>query len=104
MSEKQTIFAKGIYWKDPSPKSPDFIKGKLSFFVEDFVSFLESYKTKGWVNIVLKESKSGNLYLELDTWQPTNQKEKPDSIVEELNEGKVNPFEQDEIKVEDIPF
>lgn len=47
---------------------------KLSFGPNDISKLQEQAQSnKGWVNLILKESKSGNLYLEVDTWKPTKQ-------------------------------
>jgi len=44
---------------------------KLSFGPQDFEK-LEQYKNaSGWVNMEIKTSKDGGLYVEIDTWKPT---------------------------------
>lgn len=69
--EKQTIFADGIRFAKPREGAPEFIKGNISIKADDFITFLQTHKNeKGWVNIDLKKSKGGNLYLELNTFQP----------------------------------
>lgn len=67
------IFADGMRFESPSDitreKAP-WIKGKLSFKVDEAVSFLLKYKSEsGWVNCDLKLSeKTGKLYLALNTY------------------------------------
>ena len=37
---------------------------------EDFVKFLRDNDKKGWVNVTIKEARSGKMYAELDTFEP----------------------------------
>ena len=58
MSEK--IFIDGMRFDLPSEEAPDFVKGKISIKVLDFIEFAEKNKTTGgWINIDLKVGKSG---------------------------------------------
>lgn len=68
--EKETIFAEGIYFDRPHENAPDFIKGKLSVHVQKAIPFLQqNMNDKGFVNIDLKVSKAGKLYLQLNTYK-----------------------------------
>lgn len=70
MAEK--IFAGGMRFERPAPNAPEWIKGKLSFKVDEAIDFLKKHKSeKGWVNVDLKASKEGKLYLELNTFSKT---------------------------------
>ena len=81
MSEK--IFIGGMRFDLPSEKAPDFVKGKISIKVSDFIEFAEKNQTtSGWINIDLKVGKSGRGYAELNTWKPQQQKEKEEEINE----------------------
>lgn len=63
-------FIKGITIKPPHQNAPSFVKGKVSFKVEDVIAALrENQNSSGYVNADLKESKDGKLYLQLDTYQ-----------------------------------
>lgn len=74
MAEK--IFTNGIRFEKPREGSPDFVKGRLSFKVDEAVAFLEKYKNeKGWLNCDLKKSKEGKLYLELNQFKPKTSEE-----------------------------
>lgn len=67
----EKIFADGFIFKLPQGNTPDFIKGKVSIKVDDFVKFLEEHKSEtGWVSIDLKQSRKGSVYGELNTWKP----------------------------------
>jgi hypothetical protein len=70
MSEKKDIvFADGFILKR-NDNAPEFVVGRLSVKVEEAVEFLNKNESNGWVNIELKQSKSGKYYCELDTWKP----------------------------------
>jgi|TARA_R100001460_G_scaffold75836_1_gene116931 hypothetical protein len=64
------IFADGFSFKR-KPNAPDFVVGSMSVKVDDAIAFLNANKKKGWVNIDVKTAKSGNIYMQLDTWEPT---------------------------------
>lgn len=69
--KKEKIFADGFRFEKPREGSPEFVKGRLSIKVPEAISFLEKHQNNGgWVNIDLKKSAGGKLYLELNTWQP----------------------------------
>jgi hypothetical protein len=97
MAEK--IFTNGLIFKAPNAKAPDYVKGTLSVKVEDFKAFLDEHSKNGWVNISLKEAKSGKYYAELDTWEPNRAKKGPEEVPEGAQEA---PGE--EINADDIPF
>jgi len=65
------IFPKGIIFKKPKEGAPEWIRGHLSFKVDEAVEFLNEHKkADGWVNIDIKKSKEGKLYLQVDKWEP----------------------------------
>jgi len=68
----EKIFIDGLRLSKPSPKAPEWIKAKVSFKVDELIEFLKKHDKNGWVNADLKESKSGNFYMELDTFKPNN--------------------------------
>ena len=44
---------------------------KVSFGPQDMQKLQEQADSnKGWVNLVMKQGKSGGYYLEVDTWKP----------------------------------
>ncbi len=74
MSDK--VFAQGVFFDKPSEQAPEFVKGKLSFKVDEAVAFLNEHKNeKGYVNLDLLKSQAGKLYLQLNTWVPEKEKE-----------------------------
>ena len=95
------IFAKGLIFKRPHENAPDFIKGKLSINVAEFMQFMNDNQVKGWLNIQLKEGRAeqgqlGKYYAELDTWQPN--KEQVPQDTQQASQA------QPEISVGDVPF
>ena len=97
------IFAKGLIFKRPHENAPDFIKGKLSINVAEFMQFMNDNQVKGWLNIQLKEGRAeqgqlGKYYAELDTWQPNKEQVPQDT----QQASQAQP--QEEIKTENIPF
>lgn len=98
MNDKE--FAEGIYWDDPSPKAPDFVRGKISIQVKKFLGWLEQYQDDDYVNLQVKESQKGNIYIEKDNWKPSKV-EKP--TVEEPPKSVAQQFEE-EFQSDDIPF
>ena len=96
MSEK--IFANGLSFKRPNEKAPSFVKGSLSIKTDEFIEFLKANTVNGWVNLDLKESQKGTLYFELNTWQPS------DKFVKKDGKIAVEPREDEEINVEDVPI
>lgn len=76
--------------------APEFIKAKLSF-TEKFIDYLkENFNAKGYVNLDLKESKEGKLYLDLNEWKPQEQSQNNDNFT--------IPEDTQEIQSDSIPF
>ena len=67
MSDK--VFAKGIYVKPPKENSPDFVKFSMSIKRNEAMGWLQSQSDE-WVNLQVKEAKSGKWYCQLDSWKP----------------------------------
>jgi hypothetical protein len=64
------IFADGLMAKRPHENAPPFIICKLSIKVDDFAKTVKKHAEKGWLNIVVKESKNGIYYAVIDDWKP----------------------------------
>ena len=81
------IFADGFSFKRQE-NAPDFVVGRLSMKVDDAIAFIKQHTKSGWVNLNIKTARSGNHYLELDTYEPkggatskpTTKKESDDNI------------------------
>lgn len=68
MTEKE--FVDGMIFKTPHEKAPDFIKAKMSIKRAELIAWLNT-KSEDWINLNVKEAKSGKWYAEVDTWKPT---------------------------------
>ena len=74
MAENEEIkFADGIIFKEPRQGAPDFVKGSLSFKVDEAIEWLKANAENGWCNVGLKVSKGGKAYAALNTWKPEPQ-------------------------------
>jgi hypothetical protein len=63
------IFADGFSFKRQE-NAPDFVVGRLSMKVEDAIAFMKQHTKAGWINLNIKTARSGNYYVELDTYEP----------------------------------
>jgi hypothetical protein len=72
MAQDEKIFAEGFSFKR-NEKAPDFVVGRLSLKVDDAIAFIRDHQKNGWVNLNIKTARSGNHYVELDTYEPTTQ-------------------------------
>lgn len=89
MSDMQ--FVDGFIPKLPHPNAPDFVKLKASIKRTDMIEWLKRQNTD-WVNLDIKESKSGKLYAAVDTWEPKL------PAIQAQGSGKQDEFD------DDIPF
>ena len=92
MTEK--VFAKGLYVKPPSDKAPDFVKFGLSIKRQEAIDWLQG-QSEEWINLQIKEAKSGKWYAQVDSWKPDPNRARP------APPSPSNPFESLD---EDIPF
>tara|TARA_R100001460_G_scaffold58564_1_gene98399 strand:+ start:3244 stop:3498 length:255 start_codon:yes stop_codon:yes gene_type:complete len=69
------IFADGFSFKRRE-NAPDFVVGQVSIKVEDAGPFIKKNMKNGWINLNINKARSGNYYVELDTWEPSEKKEK----------------------------
>ena len=65
---EEKIFADGFSFKR-NENAPEFVVAKQSIKVDEAIAFLKKYAKNGWVNLDIKQSKGGNYYCELDTWE-----------------------------------
>ena len=74
MSEQNQdrTFADGFIFKRRD-KAPEWVIGNLSVKVDEAITFLKNNEKKGWVNLSIKKGRSGNPYIELDTYEPNKE-------------------------------
>ena len=95
---EEKIFADGMRFELPGEKAPTWIKGKISINADKFIAFVEQYKNeRGWLNLDVKESKNGTLYVELNTYNLSKQKTqyKTTKTEEKTDEGADSAFPPD---------
>jgi hypothetical protein len=68
MAQEEKIFADGFVFKR-NENAPDFVVGRISIKVDDAVAFIQQHVKNGWVNLGVKQARSGNYYMELDTFE-----------------------------------
>ena len=91
MSDNNLV--KGIYLKTPHENAPDWVKRKVSINVDQLIEYLQENRNEaGYVNCDLKEAKSTHWYLELDTWQPDNQRSEQSSSTPNNKPFTAPPF------------
>lgn len=76
MSEENK-FVPGLFAKAPHERAPDFIKASLSIRVKDLGNFLREQNKAGeeWVNIDVKEARSGKWYAAINDFKPEQRQE-----------------------------
>jgi hypothetical protein len=99
--QEEKIFADGFIFKR-NEKAPEFVIGRMSIKVEDAVAFLKQHQDKGWVNLGVKQARSGNYYIELDTFKPKGDDSAVDKY-EKTTKTKQQPTQQEE-EENDLPF
>lgn len=99
------IFADGLFFKRPSDKAPKFIIGNLSVNIEKFTKFIQEQQTeKGWVNLDIKESRNGTIYIELNTYKREEKSDFQRQLEEPEKEEIPVIQENGGIDIKDIPF
>ena len=66
---EEKIFADGFIFKKKET-APDFVVGSLSLKADEATAFIKKHIKNGWVNLDIKQGRSGNYYVELDTFEP----------------------------------
>jgi len=86
--QKEKTFADGFLFKRRED-APDFVVGRVSVKVDEAIAFLRTHQKNGWVNLDIKTARSGNYYMELDTFEPKSKGEatpQPKAKKEEVKE------------------
>ena len=81
MAKEEIEFVDGLIVKAPNPKAPDFVKAQISIKVEDLGKWLrEKYKAGNeWVNLDVKQAKSGTWYAAVSNWKPKAKADKQET-------------------------
>ena len=76
---EENEFPKGFIVKKPRDGAPDFVKASISIKREELIEWLSS-KDGDWINLDVKEAKSGHWYSSVNTFKP-KQETKPGANV-----------------------
>ena len=66
---KDKIFADG-FRASRRDRAPDFVVCSLGINVEQARQTFKDHVKDGWLNLQVMRSRSGSLYVEVDTWEP----------------------------------
>jgi hypothetical protein len=94
MAQDEKIFADGFLFKR-NEKAPEFVVGRMSIKIEEAVAFMTKHQKGGWVNLDVKTARSGNYYIELDTFESKGKESASTKPVQK-------PTQQEE--EDDLPF
>ncbi|MHA1138495.1 MAG: hypothetical protein ACTSSE_18600, partial [Candidatus Thorarchaeota archaeon] len=72
MSQDEKVFANGFSFKRRE-NAPEFVVGRLSLKVDDAMAFVKEHMSDGWINLNVNQARSGNYYVELDTYKPKDE-------------------------------
>lgn len=101
-NQKEKIFADGFRF-ERRENAPEFVVGRLSMKVDEAITFMKSYEKGGWINLNILIGRSGNPYVELDTYEPKKQEEPTQPPVNKPK-PQSNPAPATNDDEEDIPF
>ena len=94
MDQAEKIFADGFIFKR-NEKAPDFVVGRISMKVDEAVAFINKHQKNGWINLGVKQARSGNYYVELDTFE-AGPKESAVDKYQAKQQAKQQPAEEEE--------
>ena len=99
MSDKN--FVEGMIVKLPDNSAPEFLKLKLSFKLDEFGAWIANQKRNDadleWLNVEIKEGRSGKWYAERNMWKPSG-----DAPQQEQRQPARQPAQS--IPKDDIPW
>lgn len=98
---EEKIFADGFLFKR-NEKAPDFVVGRMSIKVEEAIAFMKQHEKSGWVNLGVKTARSGNYYIELDTFEAKGKESAVDKY--EAKGKPTAPVAKQEEEEDDLPF
>ena len=76
MSQDEKIFANGFSFKRRD-NAPEFVVGRLSLKVDDAMAIVKEHMKNGWINLNVNQARSGNYYVELDTYEAKSEETPP---------------------------
>jgi hypothetical protein len=106
MSEKrERVFADGFSFRKPTGDAPEYVVGRLSLKVDDAMAFVNANKNaNGWINLSIMIGRSGNPYVELDTYEPKKDEGQPTEVKPKTKPAPQPEPETEEDEDGDLPF
>ena len=102
MEEK--VFADGFTFKR-SENAPEFVVGRLSLKVDAAIEFIKQNQKNGWINLDVKKARTGNFYIELDTYTPKDRVSGTEAkSVTNKPKSQLKMTDESEDGGEDLPF
>lgn len=90
--KQEAVFSEGLFFDRPRDGAPSYVKGRLSISARKFFTWMKAnpqyLSDKGWLNLDLKTSKEGKLYLQVNTYKPKKVETTPDSMTSEGYDGE----------------
>ncbi len=99
-NETDKVFADGFIFKR-NGNAPDFVIGRLSLKASEAIAFINEHQKNGWVNLDIKKARSGNYYIELDTYESTRTNDANGSDRAPQKQSSKPAAKEEE---EDLPF
>ncbi len=92
MADNEMEFPNGLMVKAPRDGAPDFVKAAISIKREELIEWLEQ-REGDWINLDVKEAKSGKWYASVNTYKPKAKEEtKPGANVPAHEYSDGEPF------------
>jgi hypothetical protein len=98
MSEEK-VFADGFLFKR-NENAPEFVVGQMSIKVDEAITFIRQHAKNGWVNLEVKQARSGSYYMELNKFEPKTKDEPTESKQSKPSASKAQKKEEEE----ELPF
>jgi hypothetical protein len=86
MAQDEKVFANGFSFKRRE-NAPEFVVGRLSLKIDDAMAFVKENMKDGWINLNVNQARSGNYYVELDTYVPKDEVTAPKKEEEQEADG-----------------
>lgn len=99
MEEK--VFADGFTFKR-NENAPEFVVGRLSIKMDAAIEFIKQHQKNGWINLDVKKARTGNFYLELDTYTPKGGESATEA--KQITNKAQSPKKPVEDSEDDLPF
>lgn len=92
-------FVSGLIVKAPREGAPDFVKASISIKRLELIDWLQG-RDGEWINLQVKEAKSGKWYAAVDTWKPKDKGDSQQAQSAPKSTGGASPQDLED----DLPF